>query len=211
MSSAESTSAEIISLADRRPAPAGTGSEGATLEFYWKQLAAGRIMPDRSEVNPAQLGPALPGTFVVERIGMGLARFRLAGSRLVHLAGRELRGLPLSTLFDPDDQGLLFDLVQALYDDPARLRLELKTPLCDGEDKAIRGEMRLLPLRDGRGAVTLALGHLSLSGDPYASAPTRFSVDGIDHRSLIGYGALPTEKKGRTQERPTLTLVKSPD
>src|SRR6185295_12220787 len=63
-----------------------------TLFNYWDQLRAGRIAPNRLEIEPSRIADILAETFMLERIDARTYQFRLAGTRLCELFGSELRG-----------------------------------------------------------------------------------------------------------------------
>ena len=63
-----------------------------TLYSYWNELRAGRIAPQRLEIEPSRIAGILSETFMLERTDAGTYQFRLAGTRLCELFGSELRG-----------------------------------------------------------------------------------------------------------------------
>jgi len=62
------------------------------LYAYWNELRAGRLAPQRLEIEPARIAGILSETFMLERAEGGAYTFRLAGTRLCELFGSELRG-----------------------------------------------------------------------------------------------------------------------
>jgi hypothetical protein len=177
------------------------------MDCYWQALADGRLMPRRAEIDPRGLVGALDRTFLLERIAQGQARFRVAGSRLSTILEMELRGLPLSTLFHPAARPELAEALAAVFEEPARLSLNLdgSGPLGLRNGQA---ECLILPLRDDGGAVTRAIGCLDW---PDKAPPQRFRIRQARPRTLIGYGerlaSRPAQEKGPDATRPTLTLV----
>jgi len=65
---------------------------GSILFTYWDILRAGRPAPDRAEIDPRGIAPILGDTFILEGNRDGSLPYRLAGSRLCMLFGRELKG-----------------------------------------------------------------------------------------------------------------------
>ena len=57
---------------------------------YWNRLRDGRPAPRRTEVEPADIKTLLADTFILEKDTRGEAVFRLAGTRLCAIYGREL-------------------------------------------------------------------------------------------------------------------------
>ena len=88
----------------------GQSSGGATLQAvrgYWEALRQNGCLPRRDQIDPRGLAVALDKVFLVERIATGQARFRLAGMQLNDLMAMDVRGMPLSALFDPTARGRL--------------------------------------------------------------------------------------------------------
>ena len=61
------------------------------LYAYWQQLRRGRTAPDRSEIEPADIRHLLGHTFILEVVSRREFRFRLAGTRVCALFGREMK------------------------------------------------------------------------------------------------------------------------
>jgi hypothetical protein len=71
-----------------------------TLYVYWNELRAGRLAPERLEVEPTRIADILPETFMLERLDARAFHYRLAGTRLCDLLGAELRGSNFFARFD---------------------------------------------------------------------------------------------------------------
>lgn len=82
---------------------------------YWDKVRDGRRAPRRFEIEPAQIAGLLPETFILERSTPGY-RFRLAGTRLCQLFGRELRGADFLALWDKEDAQAVQTLLRAVFD-----------------------------------------------------------------------------------------------
>jgi hypothetical protein len=65
---------------------------------YWNRLRGGRPVPLRSEIEPADIKRLLADTFILEADGRDEAIFRLAGTRLCAVYGRELKGFAFPSL-----------------------------------------------------------------------------------------------------------------
>ena len=66
---------------------------------YWSEKAAGRGMPDRSDISPAHFPRLLPQVSLIEcEIGSGKLKVRLAGTRLREIYDREITGLYLDEI-----------------------------------------------------------------------------------------------------------------
>ncbi|MBD9372476.1 PAS domain-containing protein [Rhizobium sp. ARZ01] len=69
---------------------------------YWSRVRGGRDVPNRRDIEPADLRQFLPDLFILEQTPDSGTTFRLAGTRLCTLFGRELRAAGLQRLFAPD-------------------------------------------------------------------------------------------------------------
>jgi hypothetical protein len=78
-----------------------------SLYAYWNDLRAGRIAPQRLEIEPARIGALLPETFMLERVGPAAFNFRLAGTRLCEIFGTELRGADMLAGWSPSDRAAI--------------------------------------------------------------------------------------------------------
>ncbi|MCA3594258.1 MAG: PAS domain-containing protein [Methylobacterium sp.] len=65
----------------------------------WIKLAAGRVAPARSEIDPKSITRELGDLFILDGDTENFA-FRLAGSRLVHALGRDVTGSGYLSIFD---------------------------------------------------------------------------------------------------------------
>jgi hypothetical protein len=65
---------------------------------YWTVLAAGRVAPDRREIDPSALARQLGDLFILDGELESFA-FRLAGSRLVEAMGRDITGTGFLSIF----------------------------------------------------------------------------------------------------------------
>jgi hypothetical protein len=69
------------------------------LRHYWESKRAGRSMPDRDDIDPADLIPLLPHLMIVEAEPQPFrVRYRLAGTKVVEMNRIELTGRYLDEL-----------------------------------------------------------------------------------------------------------------
>ncbi|CAM5766598.1 PAS domain-containing protein [Bosea minatitlanensis] len=112
---------------------------------YWDALRGERAAPERGEIEPGALRHALADTFILENEPVGPV-FRLAGTRLCALIGRELRARPFTALWpDVEAQGDMRRLVQTVMDETAGAVAGLSGESSTGAP--IYLELLLLPLR----------------------------------------------------------------
>jgi len=73
--------------------------EQRQLYDYWLEKAAGRIMPERQDIHPADIPRLLPHLSLIEVLPEdGRCRIRLAGTRLRDVYDREITGLYIDDL-----------------------------------------------------------------------------------------------------------------
>ncbi|MGI1661876.1 PAS domain-containing protein [Palleronia sp. KMU-117] len=171
-------SLDAIRAARRQPAL-------SLVEDYWESLREDRLVPRRDDVEPAALAGGLSRAFLIERVAPGLARVRVAGSHLTELLGMEVRGMPISALFEPHCRTRLAEALETVFARTAVVRIGLG---CRGGigRPALIGGMVLLPLLD-RGEVRCALGALSMDGR-IGRPPRRPEIRSMARRHLIGAG-----------------------
>lgn len=135
-----------------------------TLFQYWNRLRDGRAAPKRTEIEPADIKALLGDTFILESDSRGEAVFRLAGTRLCAIYGRELKGFAFSSLWRDKDARVVARLVRSVFQDKSVLVMTY-----EGISKGQRSlplELLLLPL-DGGTENRRALGIVSTESKPY--------------------------------------------
>jgi hypothetical protein len=155
----------------------------AQVRAYWQGLRHGTALPQRETIDPRGIAEALESTFLLERVAPGIARFRIAGMHLHDLIGMDLRGMPLSTLFDPAARTRLAEGLEAVFTTPAILELWLEAEHGLGRPQ-LEGRMLVLPLSDAAGKTTLALGCLAMAGG-MGRPPRRFAMMGLMREALV--------------------------
>ena len=168
-------------------------SELRALYGYWNRLRAGRKTPLRSDIDPRDMACDARNLFILENLGRGNIRFRLAGTAIVDAFGMELRGMNARAIMVTGSRESFTALINETLEDPgigyARLR--------NAADESGIWEINLLPLRSDFGAIDRVIGCLHpLVGTPGKNpgAPLRFriehmSVDPIEARALDAQGA----------------------
>jgi hypothetical protein len=102
--------------------------------------------------------------FLAEEIAPGMARLRLAGQSLCGLMGMEVRGMPLSALFEPMSRGPLEAPLARVFTGDAAVTVDLCAESGIGRP-ALAGRLLLLPLAGLDGRPDMTLGCLSLTGE----------------------------------------------
>lgn len=148
-------------------------------EAYWTALLTGQGVPMRSQIDPRGLENILEYTFILERIAPGLARFRLAGSHLIALMGMEVRGMPLTALFDPDARVEIKDRLEQVFSGPEIVEFGLVSAGSLTRSR-LQARMILLPLKSDLGDVSRVMG-VMVSDGTIGATPRRFTIS--DKRS----------------------------
>ena len=160
-----------------QPEPSRQISVLMALESYWRGLAASGEVPDRGAVEPRDIGPCLRHCFAATIVAPGLARIRFAGQELEHVFGMDVRGMPMSALFDPGSRVRLHDALERVAAEPSIIELPLATDQ-GFLRRTLPGRMSLLPLRDETGAITRILGAVIFDGKSVTRGPAQITIPG---------------------------------
>jgi hypothetical protein len=163
----------------------------AELRGYWEALRHDGQLPRRSDLDPRGIASTLNRVMMAEKIAPGLARLRLAGSAYADVLGMEVRGMPLSCLFDPMARKALEIAVAEVYTGKTAVTLLLEADRGLGRP-ALSGQLLMLPLRDDDGQVDLMICCLALRGAA-GRTPRRFQILHVKREPLDG-SAVPQPK-----------------
>ncbi len=159
-----------------------------TVFAYWDGLRAERSAPERSEIDPGAIRHALADTFIIEVNAASGHPFRLAGTRLCALFGRELRGTAFTALWQGEtspDGAALVDTVGA---EMSGIVAGLVGTARPGESLAL--ELLLLPLRHRGATHARMLGVLTP-----AVAPVWLGLQPVDQLSLNSLRIIATRRQ----------------
>ncbi|MEM8740215.1 MAG: PAS domain-containing protein [Pseudomonadota bacterium] len=157
---------------------------------YWEQLRAGREVPYRSEIDPRRFESALEHMFILEHLGEGNIRIRLAGMYLCEMMGMELRGMSLRALMRLEDRAPLDSALAQVLSGPAVAHLDLDAHTPSGRRRP--ASMLLLPLRSDFGDISRVLGCLRIDGSSVQDgSPLRFSIGAAQIRPISVDNAAP--------------------
>ena len=159
------------------------------IEDYWNSVRGARLVPARSEIDPTHLKAVLGYTFIAERSSTGRPKLRITGSHFAKIIGTEPRGLPLSGAFEFESRNTLIEACDAVFDEPAMVRLSVSVNNVSGL-QTTAGTMVMLPLRSDMGDVTRLLGGIALDRVP-RDVPCRLNVTGQWRKTLVGYADAP--------------------
>ena len=117
----------------------------ANREFYsyWDQKRAGAAAPERGDMEPEHVRHLLGDIFVLSYDNAAGYPFRVAGTRLCALLGRDLKGDSFTGLFQTDDRDDIQDLVGIVAEETLPTVAGLTTLASDGT--RVHLELLLLP------------------------------------------------------------------
>lgn len=172
---------------------------------YWEALRPVGGLPHRDQIDPRGLSNALEQVFLIERIAPGHARFRIAGTQLHDLLAMDLRGMPLSALFEPSARARLSEAMETSFTRPAVGDLWLQAERGLGR-APLGARMLLLPLIGTRAEPSLILGCLALDGT-VGRAPRRFVITGCVSEPI---GAAFAPSQGHIPAKPIISSSAAP-
>lgn len=149
------------------------------LFHYWNRLRDGRAAPKRTEIEPADIKSLLADTFILEKDTRGEAVFRLAGTRLCAIYGRELKGFSFPSLWRDKDQRLIARLAGNVFENKAVVTIAFEGTSSKGRSNGF--ELLLLPL-DGGSENPRCLGITSAAEKPFwlgADPITEASIESV--------------------------------
>ncbi len=153
------------------------------VEAYWEGLRGSELVPNRSQIDPRGIEDALNNAFILEAIGAGNARVRIAGTHLNELMGMEVRGMPISTFFTPASRDAFSRAIKSVLESPATMQLTLRGEKSWAQP-TMEAKMLLLPLRSDLGDITRIMGCLETLG-AVGTTPRRFELLGAEKRKLM--------------------------
>jgi hypothetical protein len=131
---------------------------------YWNRLRHGRTAPKRTEIEPADIKTLLADTFILERDTRSEAVFRLAGTRLCAVFGRELKGFSFPSLWQDKDRRLVNRLAHGVFESGNVVVIVFEG--ISGSERSTHFEMIVLPL-DGGADNQRCLGAVSAVEKPF--------------------------------------------
>ena len=84
---------------------------------YWNERRGERLAPERADIEPSAIRHVLGDTFVLEMSGSENHPFRIAGTRLCALFGRELKAESFLKLWQRSGQTAIRELIAVVMDE----------------------------------------------------------------------------------------------
>jgi hypothetical protein len=111
---------------------------------YWTARRGSRLAPNRSEIDPAAIPGVLGDSFMVTRDASAETVFRLAGTRICDMFGRELKGERFLSLWDARSHRDICMLLDHAADDAQGFVAGVTAEADGGHSVAL--ELLMLPL-----------------------------------------------------------------
>jgi hypothetical protein len=120
-------------------------SASRDLFAHWNERRGARPLPERGEIEPAAIRAALGDTFILGAEPGEDLRFRLAGTRVCALFGRELKDEPFTALWDAGHHAAMRRLLAAVAEEETGVVAGARARTPEGFSCDL--ELLLLPLR----------------------------------------------------------------
>jgi hypothetical protein len=127
---------------------------------YWETRRGNRPAPERADIEPGEIRQALSDIFILEAgDALHSHAFRLAGTRVCALLGRELKGESFVDLWAPESRRAISDLLTISADET--VGTVAAATAANADDQPITLELLLLPLGTRRPSLTRTIGVLA--------------------------------------------------
>jgi hypothetical protein len=158
-------------------------SSTRALYAYWNELRGTRAAPDRGEIEPGAIRGALGDSFILSFEPTGHS-FRLAGTRICALFGRELKGEPFDALWDEADRPAARDFLEITANEIAGIVAGVAG--VTGEGVSVDLELLLLPLRHRGSSRARQIGVLAPLSVPFWLGATPVTTLSLKSHRHIG-------------------------
>jgi len=140
-------------------------SSTQALYAYWNERRGARAAPERGEIEPGAIRTSLGDSFILGSEAKGQANFRLAGTRVCSLFGRELKDEPFDALWGESDRAAARDLLAIVANEIAGIVAGVTGTTAHGD--AVDLELLLLPLRHRGSSHARQIGVLAPLAAPF--------------------------------------------
>jgi hypothetical protein len=111
---------------------------------YWNARRGSRLAPERGDIEPGAIREILGDSFIITFDPADDHPFRLAGTRVCGLFGRELKSTPFVHLFDLESRERIRGLAATVADEANPVVAGVAARTAEGSDADL--ELLLLPL-----------------------------------------------------------------
>lgn len=117
----------------------------ASREFfgYWDEKRAGDAAPERGDLEPEDMRHLLGDTFVLSYDAASAYPFRVAGTRVCALFGRDLKSMSFAALFDDESRQDIEDIIGIVAEETLATIAGVTARAADGS--LVHLELLLLP------------------------------------------------------------------
>jgi hypothetical protein len=134
---------------------------------YWNERRGARLAPARADIEPAAIRRVLGDTFVLE-LDLNLrCPFRIAGTRICALFGRELKGESFIGLWQEPGQTALRKLIAVVDEEKTGVIASVTGATADDRLLPVNLEMLVLPLAHSSRKEARVIGALAPLETPY--------------------------------------------
>ena len=154
------------------------------LYAYWEERRGQRLAPERTDIEPGAIRAALSDTFILELDAAGSHSFRLAGTRVCALFGRELKGESFIDLWAHGSRGAITDLLAVSTDESVGTVAGVTARNATGETLDL--ELLLLPLGTRRPRLARTIGVLAPLNPPVWLGETPIGALTLGSRRHVG-------------------------
>jgi hypothetical protein len=134
---------------------------------YWNERRGLRQAPTRADIEPSGIRNILGDTFVIEASQSQSHRFRIAGTRLCALFGRELKAESFVMIWQQPWQIAVRELIAVSVEEKVGIVAGVTAATSDDMLAPVHLEMLLLPLTARSRGETHVMGTLSPMETPY--------------------------------------------
>jgi hypothetical protein len=134
---------------------------------YWNERRGERLAPERADIEPSAIRRVLGDTFVLEVNGLDNHLFRIAGTRLCALFGRELKGENFLKLWQRTGQTTIRELIAVVMDEKVGVVASVNGSTSDDTLLPVNLEMLILPLASHARGEARVMGALAPLAAPY--------------------------------------------
>jgi hypothetical protein len=134
---------------------------------YWNKRRGQRQVPTRADIEPSGIRNILGDTFVLEAGNNQSHRFRIAGTRLCALFGRELKAESFVMLWQRPWQMAIRELIAVSIEEKVGIVASATAATSDDTLAPVHLEMLLLPLASQSRGEAHVMGTLSPMETPY--------------------------------------------
>jgi hypothetical protein len=166
---------------------------------YWNERRGSRSAPERGDIEPGAIRRILGDSFILSFEPSIDHPFRLAGTRVCAIFGRELKTEPVVHLWDAADRGQIRDIVTIVADEAIGTVAGATAKTADGS--SVELELMLLPLFHHGDLHKRVLGALTPNEIPHwlgRTPVTRLTLGSLRHlnpahemNAAIGFGRTP--------------------